>query len=193
MNLLFKVLLTNKSDLFKYLSCEDHKNLCLAFMDKYILYLLDSNSYRKKVNNYDYIIKMVLETINIHSLKSTTLNLLHREFWNHISLNCRLKEKFIYKWSHKINMFRFKLNKHNKNGRQFSAKFLSRFPGIETYKPCSKCFDDTNYHYYSFCIDDQWMCEDCYDKYNSWFDLEPDYPSDRHWSEDDTDYENNNF
>jgi len=222
MNLLFKVLLNNSRDLFKYLDPEDHKNLSVAFLDDYILYLLDrvnykpnaakdhyfefddcSNSMVKKEMDYDFVLKMVLESIDINRLRTSTLNLLHRGFWNHVSLNCRLKEKFVYKWSHKINMLKFKLNKNCRGfggeygqllPRPFSKKFRARFPGIETYKPCFICFEDTDYHYSSFLIDNDWMCEDCMyeeddDIYDEWYDDSDYLPSDRHWSEDDTDYE----
>lgn len=122
MNLLLRVLFINNREIFKYLDYDDHKNLSLAFMDNYIIFLLDRINYRKnagrdhyfeydfnlkkrvkKVVDYDFIVKMVLESININRLKSKTLNL-HRGFWNHISLNCKLKEKFVYKWNHKINI-----------------------------------------------------------------------------------------
>ena len=204
MNLLFKVLSINNRELFEYLSYEDHKNLSIAFMDKYVPFLLDRVNYRKKTPvDYDDVVKMVLSAINVNRLNSTTLNRLHRGFWNHISLNCRLKERFVYRWSHKINMFRFKLN-NNCRGyggddgqllpRPFSNKFKARFPGINEYKPCSICFEDTDYHYNRFFIEHEWVCENCMYDYEdeSEFDYnDMDYlPSDRHWSEDDTDYEN---
>ena len=221
-----KVLYTNGDDLFPYMDIEDHKKLAVVFMDKYILVLLDYLSYRK-VNlnhNLDHVIKEVLETINIHRLKSTTLNRLHRGFWNHISLNCRLKEKFIYKWSHKINMLRLKVNKKCRSTsadgllltRNFSTKFNSIFPGMENYKPCSVCFKDTSDHWpevkafelgYMMEVfmdpDDlnsqrliypgEYLCFDCHssnDDNNDEFDYDYDdyLPSDRHWSEDDSDY-----
>jgi hypothetical protein len=218
MNLLLRVLFINNREIFKYLDYDDHKNLSLAFMDNYIIFLLDRINYRKnagrdhyfeydfnlkkrvkKVVDYDFIVKMVLESININRLKSKTLNLLHRGFWNHISLNCKLKEKFVYKWSHKINMMRFKLNKNCRgfgadNGvmfpRPFSNKFKARFPGIEMCKPCFRCFEDTANLFRPIFFDSEWMCEDCYNNESSFEYDDSDYlPSDRHWSEDDTDYE----
>ena len=146
-----KILYTIGDDLFPYMDVEDHKKLANVFMDKYIHILLDFLSYRKVTqnHNFDYVIKEVLESINIHRLKSITLNRLHKGFWNHISLNCRLKEKFIYKWSHKINMLRLKLNKNCRQEyneydellpRKFSEKFNLIFPGMEDYKPCIDCF-----------------------------------------------------
>lgn len=196
----FMILWINGDTLLQYLSYKDHKNLSIAYPDLYMSFLLNRVNYRKNTNNYDSIVKMVLESIKIQSLKPRTLNLFHRGFWNHISLNCRLQEKFIYKWSHKINMFRLKVNKHcrtlgGKFGwelqpRQFSETFKSRFPGIETYKPCYICFQDTDNHHNYFNVNNDWVCEDCMDddSYDddSWSD---DYlPSDRHWSEDDSDY-----
>lgn len=229
MSLLFKVLHTNTKELFKYLDYEDHKNLSIAFVDKYINVLLDRVNYRQnmgiqdryleydhdsnsmvtKTTDYDYTIKMALENINIHSLKSVTLNRLHKGFWNHISLNCRLKEKFIYKWSHKINMVKFLLNKNCRNlkdgygdflPRNFSETFKTRFPGIENYKPCCICFDDTDYHYKNYFMENDWFCEECmneYDDHSSLFDCwsggGDDYDEYRrkHWSDDDTDYDDN--
>lgn len=199
---LFMILSIIDEELFKYLSIEDHVNLAVAFPDKYLHFLLGKVNYKFSTTvDYDSVIKMALESININNLKPYTLNLFHKGFWNHISLNCRLQEKFIYKWSHKINFFRLKVNKHCRNlggqfgwellPRQFSEKFKSRFPGIENYKPCKICFQDTDDHYNNFLVENEWVCEEC--MYNdSLFDYDDrDYePLDRrHWSEDDTDYE----
>lgn len=203
MDLLFhKVLYTNRRELYQYLGVDDHKKLANAFMDKYIHFLLDDLddlNYRKAFPNpnFDHIIKMVLESIKIHRLKSTTLNRLNRGFWNHISLYCRLKEKFIYKWSHKINMFRLKVNSNFRFQvkwygeflpRKFSKKFYSIFPGMKDYKPCVRCFDDTDHHYKPYLIQYGWICQECEEKDRAtWYD--DDYLSDRHWSVDDSDYD----
>lgn len=191
MDLLFKAILSNVDDLFKYLSYEDHKKLSIAFMDEYIGFLYSRD---------ETILKKVLESINIHQLHPTTLNTFHRGIWNHISLNCKLREKFIYRWSHKINMLRLRINNNCRNfdkhgnllPRKFSEKFISIFPGMLEYKPCNYCFDDLSYHY------KEWFCDNCkkYPLSDSanvimefftplWSD------SDRHWSDDDSDYDTN--
>jgi hypothetical protein len=200
MNLLFKVISYHPEALFSYLSPEDHVNLSVAFMDDYIVFLLDKLKSRKSRFYYDCVIKRTLETINVQELKSSTLNLLHRGFWNHISSNCRLKEKFVYKWSTKINMLRFKINNHC-IGRIFSQKFKSRFPGFDTYKPCLKCFDDTDYHYKSLSFKNGNLCTNCsnldykIDEYSHYYDYyyEDDEGNDYdYYEEDDIPLDNNN-
>ncbi|ADO00351.1 hypothetical protein WIV_gp008 [Wiseana iridescent virus] len=200
----------------------DHLLLTKTFMDEYILLLISKLNYQcahstiyydemvecfVKREDYNSVIKFILENIEIERIKDETLNQLNRGFWNHISNKCKLSEKFIFKWSHRINMFRFKLNKKYRTmsvgkcfeqwllPRQFSKKFHSVFPGFKHYRPCYICFDDVDYHHKTFFNHkgffeaDEWVCENCiyYEDY-----IESDYsdyePSDRRWSEDDSDY-----
>lgn len=217
--LMKKVFLTLNREIFPYLSFEDHIRLAQTYKDEYIHILLSKLNYTPQVKkwytmttDYDLLLKTVLEHLNVNQLKSTTLNALHRGFWNHISLNCRLKEKFVYKWSHKINMLRLKLNKNCRDysaegcllPRKFSDKFYGLFPGMKEYQPCEYCFEDTSYHskpvFYEY--EGYWVCEEC-DEEGSLFgfdgrDFGPSFgdsggyfgdywPEDRHWSDDDSD------
>lgn len=180
----FKVLCTIDLELFQYLTVEDHSKLALAFTDRYVNILVDklgNRSYRRSYidrrgSSYsglwsgfysetdldvdlDLVIKHVLSNVlPINRLKSTTLERLHRGFWNHISLECKLKEKFIYKWSHKISMRRLAVNRNV----IFSAKFYSVFPGMLRYEPCCECFEDTSYDYPQYYVgNDEWSCVKC--------------------------------
>ena len=189
---------------------QDHLKLTKIFMDNYILFLIQKLNYKRtfcapyynpNLIDYDSMIKFIIENICIEYLKDETLNQLNRGFWNHISSKCKLSEKFIYKWSHRINMFRFKLNEKYRimsDGdylerwllpRQFSKKFHQIFPGFKYYRPCSICFDDVNYHYKAFFENNEWICEKCnndilFGDDSLFYEL-----PDRRWSEDDTDYE----
>lgn len=196
------------------LNHQDHLKLTEIFMDEYILFLISKLDYRKTFHcpyydpdliiekeDYDSIIKFILENISLENLQDETLNKLNKGFWNHISSECKLSERFIYKWSHRINMFRFKLNKKYRimsDGdylkrwllpRQFSKKFHQIFPGFKHYRPCSICFDDVNYHYKAFFENNEWICEKCnndilFGDDSLFYEL-----PDRRWSEDDTDYD----
>lgn len=195
------------------LCLEDHLKLTKIFMDDYILFLIQKLNYKKvfripyydpdlviQSEDYHSVIKFILENIPIEYVKDETLNQLNRGFWNHISSKCKLSEKFIFKWSHRINMFRFKLNEKYRIfsvgdylerwmlPRQFSKKFHLIFPGFKYYKPCSICFDDVHYHHKAFFENHGWICEECY--YDDDFsDLDYYEPPDRRWSEDDTNYD----
>jgi hypothetical protein len=212
--LMTKVFLTLNREIFPYLSFDDHIRLAQTYKDEYIHILLSKLNYTPQVKkwytittDYDLLLKTVLEHLNVNQLKSTTLNALHRGFWNHISLKCRLKEKFIYKWSHKTNMLKLKLNKncryYSTEGcllpRKFSDKFYGVFPGMKEYQPCEYCFEDTSYHYkpvfYEY--EGYWVCEECDEGFGD-RDFGPSFgdsggylgdycPEDRHWSDDDSD------
>jgi hypothetical protein len=208
--LMKKVFLTLNREIFPYLSFEDHIRLAQTYKDEYIHILLSKLNYTPQVNkwytmttDYDLLLKTVLEHLNVNQLKSTTLNALHRGFWNHISLNCRLKEKFV---------LRLKLNKNCRDytaegcllPRKFSDKFYGLFPGMKEYQPCEYCFEDTSYHskpvFYEY--EGYWVCEECGEE-DSLFGFDDrnfgpsfgdsggyfgDYwPEDRHWSDDDSD------
>lgn len=191
------------------LCLEDHLKLTKIFMDDYILFLIQkykrvfrNPSHDPDFEDYYSVIKFILENVPIESIKDETLNQLNRGFWNHISSKCKLSEKFIFKWSHRINMFRFKLNEKYRIfsvgdylerwmlPRQFSKKFHLIFPGFKYYKPCSICFDDVNYHYKAFFENHKWICEECDNELYSDTEYSDYYePPDRRWSEDDTDYD----
>ncbi|CCV01746.1 hypothetical protein IIV22_069R [Invertebrate iridescent virus 22] len=217
LSIIFKDLSFLRKNTLSQLNHEDHLFLTNIFMDDYILFLIEKLDYKKtfycpyynpdltiEKEDYDSVIKFILENISLENLCDKTLNKLNKGFWNHISSKCKLSEKFIFKWSHRINMFRFKLNSKYRImsdadfldrwllPRQFSKKFHTLFPGFKHYCPCSICFDDLDYHYKAYFENNEWICEKCNDELfgddDSLFD---DYyePPDRRWSEDDTDYE----
>ncbi len=79
-------------------SLEDHINLAETMKDDYILLLLRRPSKKN-------ILDDVLSNIDLTILKEKTLNLLSTSTWKYISLYALMDEKFIFKWSHKIDFF----------------------------------------------------------------------------------------
>lgn len=181
---------------YEFLNLQDHLKLTRIFMDDYILFLL-----KKPGKEYNSVVKFILEHIDVESLADETLNSFHKGFWRYISYRCRLTESFVFKWSHKINLFRLKLNTWFTPNisyldgwnppRRFSKKFHNLFPGFKHYKPCSECFDDVDHHYKAFYLNNTWICEDCmmYTEKDSLFHFDYiDYdPPDRSWSDDNSD------
>ncbi len=53
---------------------------------------------------------MMFVKYRFDNLKEKTLNLLSTSTWKYISLYALMDEKFIFKWSHKIDLFRLKMN-----------------------------------------------------------------------------------
>jgi hypothetical protein len=192
----FTTVVANNQEIFEYFSLDDHANLAVAFMDRYIHLLLDQVSYPNNTK-FDEIVKHVLVKVKINRLKSVTLERLHRGFWNHISEHCKLGEKFVYKWSHKICMFRLRVNSNCRNTvyddeyngtlapRQFSEKFISVFPGMADYKPCYMCFEDTDHDHIRHASGSEWVCDYCvylddpwYGCEDPWLEVDYHYPSD---------------
>lgn len=153
-------------------SLEDHINLAETMKDDYILLLLRRPSKKN-------ILDDVLSNIDLTILKETTLNLLSTSTWKYISLYALMDEKFIFKWSHKIDFFRLKMNEKGcvygggafdphftLQRRVFSKKFHKLFPGFQMYEPCERCYIDTQWLSKNIYIKDEqkWFCEDCFDE-----------------------------
>ena len=119
--------------IFKQLSIKDHINLAEVMLDDYIYYLLATLNEKER----ERILIEVLYRIPLDKFKDQILECLSERYWRHISRFAKMEEKFIIRWSHKIN---FKLLKQNaykrrcKNGaydlRPFSRRFHKLFPGF---------------------------------------------------------------
>ncbi len=101
-------------------SLEDHINLAETMKDDYILLLLRRPSKKN-------ILDDVLSNIDLTILKEKTLNLLSTSTWKYISLYALMDEKFIFKWSHKIDFFRLKMNEKDVSTEVHILHFKEEF------------------------------------------------------------------
>lgn len=180
-------------------SLEDHIHLAETMKDDYILLL------RRRPSKKN-ILDDVLSNVDLNTLKETTLNLLSNSTWKYISLYALMDEKFIFKWSHKIDFLRLKINEKGcvygggafdphftLQRRVFSKKFHKLFPGFQMYEPCERCYLDTQWLSKNIYIKDEqkWFCEDCFDEVCHYCLFEDcdgkcdDFGFDDYWSYDD--------
>ncbi|ADO00459.1 hypothetical protein WIV_gp115 [Wiseana iridescent virus] len=167
-----KYILNLRWNIMDSLSFEDHINLVETMVDDYILLLRSRPSQRTLLND-------VLTTIDLSMLQSHTLEMLSKSTWKQISLYADMNEVFIFKWSHKLDFIKLKLNeskgvyggwafssRFNFQPRKFSKKFHTLFPGFKMYQPCWRCFDDTQWLSKTIYIKDEkkWFCWDCWCK-----------------------------
>ncbi len=82
-------------------SLEDHINLAETMKDDYILLLLRRPSKKNIVDD-------VLSNIDLTILNRKNFKFMSTSTWKYISLYALMDEKFIFKWSHKIDFFRLK-------------------------------------------------------------------------------------
>ncbi|CCV02016.1 hypothetical protein IIV22A_172R [Invertebrate iridescent virus 22] len=192
----FVYILNLRWNIMDSLSLDDHINLAETMKDDYILLLLSRPSQRKLLND-------VLTSINLSILKTSTLKCLSKSTWKQISLYSDMSEDFIIKWSHKLDFFRLKVNesggiyggwafspRFDFEPRNFSKKFHTLFPGYQKYKPCFRCFDDTQWLVKTTYIKDEkkWYCRECWFQV-CWYCLDEDCKGECNWYDDWYDYD----
>ena len=120
--------------IFKLLSIKDHINLAEVMLDDYVYYLLTTLNEKER----ECILMEIFCGIPLDKFKDQTLECLGERCWRYISRFAKMEEKFIIKWSHKINFRLLKQSaykRRHKNGaygmRSFSRRFHELFPDYE--------------------------------------------------------------
>ena len=90
--------------ILKQLSMKDHVNLANVIPDMY--YLHTSVNERER----QLILMEIFDRVPLEKFKDQTLECLYKRYWKYIPRFAKMKEKFIIRWSHKIDFMLLKQN-----------------------------------------------------------------------------------